>query len=452
MTIQKKPNVVFMLVDNLGWGDLGCYGGMAPTPRLDQLANEGLRFTNYNVEAQCTPTRSAIMTGRLPKRSGTTFVPLPGQGDYGLSPWEYTMAQMFSDAGYATALYGKWHLGDVDGRLPTDQGFDEWYGIRNTTDEAGYTSYPMFHETGYPIPQIWEGVKGSPSQPVEEYNVESRALIEEKITQRTVEFIQRNAADDQPFFAYVGFTHMHPPFHFHPDFKGKSSGGQYSDILAEMDYRAGQILDALDEAGIAEDTIVIWSSDNAAAATVGSAFVGSNGPWRGVFASGFEGGMRVPALIRWPGKIPAGVVTNEIVATYDWMPTLAALVGEADRMPDDRPIDGVDASDLLLGRSETSSRDHIIFYGSDGEVMSAKWKNIKIVFRYAETFDGPIIKPQFPMAFDLIDDPGERLNLTSQKMDMMWMFGPAIQRITALQKSFAQYPNITPGQDFDGYD
>ena len=162
--------------------------------------------------------------------------------------------------------------------------------------------------------------------------------------------------------------------------------------------------------------------------------------------------MRVPALVRWPGKIPAGVVTNEILATYDWMSTLAALVGEADRVPSDRPVDGVDASDLLLGRSETSSRDHLIYYGSDGEVMSAKWKNIKVVFRYAETFDGPIIKPQFPMAFDLTDDPGEQINLTSKRMDMMWMFGPVIQRLIALEKSFAEYPNIQPGQEFDGYE
>jgi arylsulfatase len=450
MTIQKKPNVIFMLVDNLGWGDLGCYGGSAPTPRLDALADEGMRFKNYNVEAQCTPTRSAIMTGRLPKRSGTTSVPLPGQGDYGLSPWEYTMAQLFSDADYATALYGKWHLGDVDGRLPTDQGFDEWYGIKNTTDEAGYTSYPMFHETGYPAPQIWEGVKGSPSQPIEEYNLESRALIEEKITKRTVEFIQRNAAAGQPFFTYVGFTHIHPPYHHHPDFKGKSGGGKYSDMLAEIDYRAGQILDALDQAGIAEDTIVVWNSDNATGVAGGLA--GSNGPWRGVFGSGFEGGSRVPAIVRWPGKIPAGVVTDEMLATYDWMPTLAALVGESDRIPTDRPIDGVNSSDLLLGKSDKAQRDYFIYYGSDGEVMSAKWKNIKVVFRYAETFDGPIIKPQFPMAFDLIDDPGEQINLTSERMDMMWMFGPVIQRLIALEKSFAEYPNIKPGQEFDGYD
>jgi arylsulfatase len=238
-------------------------------------------------------------------------------------------------------------------------------------------------------------------------------------------------------------------------------------MLAEIDFRSGQILDALDEAGITEDTIVVWSSDNATAAAAGLA--GSNGPWRGVFGSGFEGGLRVPALVRWPGKIATGAVNNEILATYDWMPTLAALVGEADRVPGDRPIDGVDASDLLLGRSQTSNRDHLIYYGSDGEVMSAKWKNIKVVFRYAETFDGPIIKPQFPMAFDLTDDPGEQinltsermdmmwipgeqLNLTSERMDMMWMFGPVIQRLIALEKSFAEYPNIQPGQEFDGYE
>ncbi len=449
MSQQKKPNIVFMLIDNLGWGDLGCYGGSAPTPRLDQLANEGMRFKNYNVESQCTPTRSGILTGRLPKRSGTISVPLPGQGHYGLSPWEYTLAELFSDAGYATALYGKWHLGDIEGRLPTDQGFDEWFGIKNTTDEAGYTSYPMFHETGYPKPQIWQGVKGKPSEPVEEYNLSSRALMDEHITDHAVKFIKQNKASEQPFFLYVSFTHIHPPFHHHPDFTGKSGGGKYSDMLAEVDYRSGQILDALDEAGMVEDTIVIWSSDNATGVAAGLA--GSNGPWRGVFGSGFEGGMRVPALIRWPGKIPAGVVTDEIVATYDWLPTLAALTGESERIPTDRPIDGVDLSNLMLGNSDLGERDHLIYYGSDGEVMSAKWKNIKVVFRYAETFDGPIMKPQFPMAFDLIDDPGEQINLTSQRMDMMWMFGPPIQRLLALQKSFVQYPNIEPGQEFSGY-
>jgi arylsulfatase A-like enzyme len=132
---QTQPNRVFILADNVGWGDIGCYGGTAPTPRIEALASQGLRFKNYNVEAQCTPTRSAILTGRLPVRTGCYSIPLPGQGEYGLAPWEYTIGELFSDAGYATALYGKWHVGEAEGRLPIDQGFDEWFGIKNTSDE-----------------------------------------------------------------------------------------------------------------------------------------------------------------------------------------------------------------------------------------------------------------------------------------------------------------------------
>jgi arylsulfatase A-like enzyme len=148
MAQDNKPNVVFFLVDNVGWGSFGVYGGTTPTPRIDQLANQGIRFNNYNVEAQCTPTRSAIHTGRFSVRSGTYTVPWPGQGPSGMSPWEYTIAKLFSASGYATALYGKWHLGEVEGRLPTDQGYDEWWGIENSWDEAGYTAWPLFKESG----------------------------------------------------------------------------------------------------------------------------------------------------------------------------------------------------------------------------------------------------------------------------------------------------------------
>ena len=152
----NKPNIVFFLVDNVGWGDFGVYGSTTPTPCIDRLANAGIRFNNYNVEAQCTPSRSAIMTGRHPVRSGTTSIPLAGQGKSGMAPWEYTIAELLSDAGYATALYGKWHLGDIDGRLPNDQGFDEWWGIKNTWDEAANTSYPLFKKSGLPVPMIWD--------------------------------------------------------------------------------------------------------------------------------------------------------------------------------------------------------------------------------------------------------------------------------------------------------
>ena len=140
---------------------------------------QGMRFKNYNVEAQCTPTRSAILTGRLPIRTGNCSVPLPGQGHYGLAPWEYTLGELFSDAGYATAAFGKWHVGDIEGRLPTDQGFDEWFGIKNTSDESGYSSYPLFADSGFPVPKIWEGVKGSQVKPVEDFNLETRPLLDE---------------------------------------------------------------------------------------------------------------------------------------------------------------------------------------------------------------------------------------------------------------------------------
>lgn len=409
-----------------------------------------MRFKNYNVEAQCTPTRSAILSGRLPIRTGNCSVPLPGQGDYGLAPWEYTLGELFSDAGDATGAFGKWHVGDKEDRLPTDQGFDEWYGIKNTSDESAYSTYPLFAESGIPVPKIWEGVKGSPVTPVADFNLETRARMDEQIAARTAAFITRNAQANKPFFTYVCFTQVHPPLLPNPDFKGKSGGGTYSDAIAELDYRTGQVLDAIDQAGIAEDTIVVWSSDNPAgrAPYMG----GSNGPWRGHFASGFEGGMRAPAMVRWPGKVAAGAVTEEIFATYDWLPTLASLVGESKRVPDDRPIDGMDASAFLLGQRPTTGRDHVIYFGSDAEVMSVKWRTMKVVLRYTESTSGPIIKPQWPLIFDLIDDPGEEWDLMDKRLDCIWVLGPVAQRLGALMQSAARYPNIKPGQEFTGYE
>jgi Sulfatase len=314
----QRPNIVFILVDNVGWGSFGAYGGTIATPRIDKLASEGIRFNNYNVEAQCTPSRSAILTGRHPVRSGTSSIPLPGQGVAGLTPWEYTTAELLSDAGYATALYGKWHLGDTQGRLPNDQGFDEWWGIKNSWDEAGYTAYPLFKESGLPVPMIWEGKKGEPSRPVMPLDLKVRPIVDEKyIVPKTVEFIKRNAAAKKAFYVYVGYSEAHPPMIGNPDFVGKSTkrGGPFADVIAEMDYRVGQILDAIKEAGIDDNTIVILSSDNGSGGYVPQLGGSTNGPWRGDFTNTpFEGSMRVPAMVRWPGKVPAGVVTEEMLA------------------------------------------------------------------------------------------------------------------------------------------
>ncbi|MGC9992352.1 MAG: arylsulfatase [Candidatus Cybelea sp.] len=453
----NKPNIVFILVDNVGWGDFGAYGGTTPTPRIDKLASEGIRFNNYNVEVQCTPSRSAIMTGRHPVRSGTYTVPWPGQGLSGLAPWEYTIAKLLSDTGYATALYGKWHLGDTEGRLPSDQGFDEWWGIKNSWDEAGYTAWPLFKESGVPVPMLWEGKKGEPSRPVMPLDLTVRPIVDEQyIIPKTVEYIKLNAQAKKPFFVYVGYSEVHPPAIPNAKFAGKSTkrGGAFADIIGEMDFRVGQILDAVKEAGIEDNTIVILSSDNAGGGCTTQIGPGSNGPWRGdFFNTPFEGSYRVPAMIRWPGKIPTGIVTQEMLAAVDWLPTLAAMVGASQRVPKDRPIDGIDASAFMLDKSETTGRDSYMFFGADGELMSIKWKIYKTIFRYTDpvAIERPYVKPQLPMFYDLSSDPHEDSNLFYTDLTMGWMAAPSFKLIEEYETGLKKFPNIKVGEDFKGY-
>jgi len=224
---QLKPNIVFILTDNLGYGELGVYGGGelrgAPTPRLDKLAAEGLRLTNFNVEPQCTPSRSALMTGRHPIRSGTTKV-VWGML-YGMTQWEKTMPELLSEQGYTTGMFGKWHLGDTKGRFPTDQGFDEWYGIANTTDEAQYsTQFQYDSEVGLK-PFIQEAKRGEEPKTVKPYDLLERRHIDAELTRRTIDFIERQTKADRPFFAFVPLTQVHLPTIPHPDFAEKTGNG-----------------------------------------------------------------------------------------------------------------------------------------------------------------------------------------------------------------------------------
>ncbi|NEX91892.1 arylsulfatase [Caulobacter sp. 17J65-9] len=455
---QQKPNVVFILVDNVGWGNFGVYGGTVPTPNIDRLAREGVRFNNYNVEVQCTPSRSAILTGRHPVRSGTYKVPLPGEGKGGLAPWEYTIAELLSADGYSTALFGKWHVGDTQGRLPNDQGFDEWWGIENSWDEAGYTAWPLFKETGQPTPMIWEGVKGQPSRPVMPLDLKVRPIVDEKyIIPKTVEYIRREAAAKKPFFVYVGYSEVHPPVMANPNFAGKSTerSGLFADVIAEMDYRVGQVMDAVKAAGVEDNTIFIFSSDNAGGGAVPQVGPGSNGPFRGnFFNTPFEGSMRVPAIVRWPGKVPAGVVTEQMLAAVDWLPTVAGMVGAPGLVPRDRPIDGVDASAFMLGKSDKTGRDSYMFFGADGELMSIKWKFWKTVFRYtadSPAVESPYLRPAFPLMYNLSSDPHEDNNLFYTDFTTAWVLAPNLQIIEGYEHSVKQYPNIKVGEDFTGY-
>jgi len=198
----KQPNVVYILVDNWGWGDISAQGGTLQTPNIDQFASEGFRLTNFNVQNQCTPTRSALHTGRLPIRSGTQKVPAPGEPD-GLALWEYTIAELLSDAGYATTLNGKWHVGSKVGRLPNNHGYDEWWGINEGSNAAGYTSTPQFDPEVAEIPHIWQGKKGEKSTKVRIYDVPAKSSLDSETTDRTIAFINKNAKQGKPFFAYV---------------------------------------------------------------------------------------------------------------------------------------------------------------------------------------------------------------------------------------------------------
>lgn len=281
-----------------------------------------------------------------------------------------------------------------------------------------------------------------------------RPIVDEKyIIPKTVDYIKREAAAKNPFFVYVGYSEMHQPIMANPNFAGKSSerGGLYSDVIGEMDFRVGQILDAIKEAGIDDNTIVILTSDNATAKVV-SGQGGSNGPWHGgFFTPPFEGSYRTCGMIRWPDHVPAGVVSQEMLAATDWLPTIAGMVGASNLVPKDRPIDGVDASAFMLGKSTTTGRDTFMFFGPDGELMSVKWKIYKTILRYSEGIDKPIVKPQFPMTYDLSSDPHENWNLFDTRLDNGWMFVPVFRNIGLYEASVKKYRNTKPGEEFNGY-
>lgn len=438
---MTKPNIVFILMDNLGYGEPGCYGGGeirgAPTPRIDQLATEGTRLTNFNVEAQCTPSRSAIMTGRFSIRSGTHSVPLPGTPE-GLIQWEVTIAKVLSGVGYATAHFGKWHLGSEQGRLPNDQGFDEWYGIPRTTDESMFPSQPGAKAAGIPFMHIMEGRKGEKSREVVVYDLEQRRLIDAEITRRTIDFMRRNVQAKQPFYAYVPFTLVHFPTLPNQKFAGKTGNGDFPDALAEMDTNVGEILDAVDQFGIRDNTIVVFTSDNGPDPT--SPWQGFSGSWSGYYFTHMEGSLRVPFIIRWPNQIPAGRVSNEIVHEVDTFTTFANIAGAA--IPQDRPIDGVDQTDFFLGKQKSNREGFPVFVADRLEAV--KWRNWKMAFYEAQRdWWSPATKLGVPKIFDLFTDPKEEYPATAT--ENAWVGGPMMKIVVEFEQSLKQYPPIAPG-------
>jgi arylsulfatase A-like enzyme len=434
-----KPNIVFMMADNLGYGEPGCYGGGilrgAATPNIDRLAASGLRLLNYSVESQCTPSRSALLTGRFAIRSGTMRVSRGG-APYGLTQWEITLAEVLARHGYATGHFGKWHLGDIQGRYPTDQGFDEWYGIPNSTSVSPWTASVGFDPSVAPLPHILEGRRGEKSRNVEVYDLKSRRLIEAEITRRAIDFMRRSAAANRPFYAYVPFTQVHYPSLPHPDFAGRTGHGDFSDSLAELDHRVGQIVAAVKELKLEEDTIVVFTSDNGPEEML--PWRGWAGPWSGSYFTAMEGSLRVPFILRWPGRVAAGRISNEIVHAVDTFTTFARLAG-AD-VPRDRLIDGVDQGDFFLGRDK-SSREGFPCYV--GDVLHAvKWRNWKAHFVWQEYMFDPPQKLSNPRLHNLIEDPRERHSVASLNT---WVYNPVWKIVRDFEDSLKKEPPIPPG-------
>ena len=441
---NPRPNIVLVLADNLGWGELGCYGGGAlrgaPTPRIDALAGEGLRLLNFNVESDCVPTRSALMTGRHPIRTGA-LQSVPAGLPQGIHPLEVTLAQLLKGRGYATAIHGKWHLGDRKGRFPTDRGFDEWYGIPRTTNESMFTSTPGYDPSVTPLPYVLEAWAGEVPREVAIYDLEMRRRIDSDLIAKAQDFIERQQRAGTPFFAYVPLTQLHYPTIPHHDFAGSTGAGDFADCMAEMDHLAGRLLDTVNRLGIGENTLFIFASDNGP--EFRRPWRGSAGMWQGTYHTAMEGGLRAPCILRWPGRIAAGGVSNDIVHVTDLYTTLARVAGA--EIPRDRPVDGLDQLDFFTGRAPKSPREGFLFYIKT-ELRAAKWRDWKLHLAWEAEPNAGVNHLESPLLFNLIQDPKEETDVNSQAS---WARTPIRHMMHAFQEDLKRNPPIPPGAPDD---
>jgi arylsulfatase A len=366
---MDKPNIIIVFADDLGYGDLGCYGSTVNrTPRLDQMAQEGMRFTDFYVASPvCSPSRAALMTGCYPKRVGLdsgheSSVLLPGD-PIGLDTEKVTLPRLLKDAGYSTKMIGKWHLGDQPEFLPTRHGFDSYFGLPYSNDMLpDHPDNTKYHFPPLPLMADENVVETDPNQ----------ASLTDRYTAEAIRFINANAREETPFFLYLAHMYVHEPIHTPMKYEAASRNGSYGAAVAHMDQSTGCILDTLKDLGIDDKTLVIFTSDNGAIGRYGS-----NAPLRGRKGTTWEGGMREPCIMRWPGTIPPGTTCSEIATTMDLLPTLALLADAC--LPKDHVLDGKDISALLHGKTDICSPHEAFFYYGTGDhtlhaVRSGKWK------------------------------------------------------------------------------
>lgn len=442
----RRPNIIYYQVDNLGYGELGCYGGGLlrgiPTQRIDQFAGEGLKLLNFAPEAQCTPSRSALMTGRYSIRSGTSTVALAGDTG-GIVAWERTMGDILSDAGYATACFGKWHIGAEDGRWPTDHGFEEWYGIPRSYDECLWAEDPWYDPKRDPVVYVLEGRKGEKVGEVEQLTVDVRRDIDTEYMRRAFDFIRRNAAADNPFYLYHNPTMLHYPTVPRTEFAGRSGNGDWADCLLQMDQDFGALLDLLEKLGVAENTVVIFAGDNGPEEAL--PWRGTAGFFEGSYFTGMEGSLRTPCLIRWPGRVPAGRESNEVVHITDMFPTLLNWAGG--EVPSDRVIDGIDQDAFFRGDQENSNRDGFIFWNGTRR-YGIKWRNFKAYQVEQKYFYDPAPPLGVGRIINLLTDPKEREPVEYPYMHT-WVMYHIGRMIKEFEASVEQEPPIPAGAPVD---
>lgn len=383
-----------ILCDDLGYGDLGCYGSKILTPHLDRMAAEGMRFTNFcSADPVCSPSRAALLTGRYPTRVGVPRVFFPPDKD-GLNLDEKTLADLLKTRGYKTMCVGKWHLGRPVEYLPTNRGFDEYYGIPYSND---MTPRVLMHNTEV---------------------IEDPAALDtltKRYTEQAVRFIQKSK--DSPFFLYMPHTFPHIPLAASKEFRGKSAQGLYGDVVEEIDWSVGEIVQALKQNGVERETVVFFSSDN------GPWYEGSAGNLRGRKNTTYEGGVREPFLAKWPGHIPKGRVSDAVCSLMDIFPTVAKLCGAT--LPE-KPLDGLDILPILTGHAQRLERDPLLYFNL-WELQCARWGKWKLhVARYNTTAYVPLppgglqnyVLPH-PELYDLSADPSESYDVAPKYPDVV---------------------------------
>jgi arylsulfatase A-like enzyme len=469
--VSDRPNILILWGDDIGWYNISHNnrGAMGyQTPNIDRVAREGVDFTDYYAQQSCTAGRAAFITGQNPVRTGLTKVGMPG-ASVGLDGADPTIAELLKPLGYVTGQFGKNHLGDQDQYLPSNHGFDEFYGNLyhlNAEDEPEHPDYPKdpaFRERFGPRGVIHSFADGriEDTGPLTKKRMET---IDDDVTDRAEQFIRDADADDKPFFVWWNATKMHLWTRLKEESRGLSGQGEYNDAMVEHDGLVGRMLDLLDELGIADNTIVMYSTDNGP--HYNSWPDGAISPWRSEKNSNWEGAYRVPCFVRWPGQFPAGEVRNGIMTHQEWLPTLLAAAGKPDIVEELKAgeqvgdkhfkvhIDGYNALPYLTGESDESPREWFFYTNDDGLIVGVRLHDWKVVFyeqraKAMEVWSEPFVKLRLPKIFNLRRDPFERADENSNSywdwvLEHVFVTYP-VQALAAEQlQSFAEFP---PRQD-----